>query len=51
MRTARVAEPRRSSKPTRNAPSCSYYLLSRGVKLYYSTLKGLKGDLAEQQVG
>lgn len=29
----------------------SYYLLSRGVKLFYSTLMGLKGDLAEQQVG
>ena len=28
----------------------SYYLLFSGVKLYYSTVFGLKNDLAEQQV-
>ena len=29
---------------------CSYYLLSRGACLYYSRLRDLKADLAEQQV-
>lgn len=32
-------------------PPCSYFLLFSGVFLYYSTVFGLKTDLAEQQVG
>jgi len=31
-------------------PRCSYYLLTRGVKLFYSRLRDLKADLATQQV-
>lgn len=50
LQAARASTLATNPKPPKPLPR-SYYLLSRGVKLYYSTLMGLKGDLAEQQVG
>lgn len=43
--------PTLTASPSLSTDVSSYYLLFNGVKLFYSTVFGLKTDLFEQQVG